>query len=183
MSGKAVDYSTTPVSFYKFVCDDVEIKSNYVGHTTNFTKRKSQHKGTLNSKVDKNRDCKLYATIRENGGWENWKMIEIESRLVKDKREAERIEQEYMEQLQTTLNTQRSYYTENPNDYDAKYYQEHKEEIAIQKKAYREDHKEENALKHKEQITCECGRVIRKNDLSRHKKTQKHQDLMETKIP
>ena len=106
MSGKAIDYSTTPVSFYKFVCDDVEIKSSYVGHTTNFIKRKSDHRYRYNDK--KSKDNKLYTTIRENGGWDNWKMVEIENRIVKDKREAQRIEQEYMEQLQTSLNMIRS---------------------------------------------------------------------------
>ncbi len=149
MSGKEVDYSITPVSFYKFVCNDVEIKSSYVGHTVNFISRKSQHKNSCKSKISKNRDCKIYQIIRANGGWDNWRMIVIESRLVKDKREAERIEQEYMEQLQADMNINHSYYTEDPNDYHAKYYQEHKEQIAIYQKAYNENHKEQVAIYNK----------------------------------
>tara|TARA_R110002126_G_scaffold115622_1_gene254349 strand:+ start:81 stop:776 length:696 start_codon:yes stop_codon:yes gene_type:complete len=165
MTGKAVDYSTTEVSFYRFVCNDPEVKSTYVGHTTNFTSRKSHHKHACNNENAKYYNYKIYQVIRANGNWDNWRMIEIESRLVKDKREAERIEQEFMEQLQTDMNMIKSYCTENPKDYDAKYYQEHKEEILIQnkeyreehkaeiniqRKAYREEHKEENAIKQKE---------------------------------
>ena len=61
MSGKAIDYATTPVSFYKLVCNNPEIKSTYVGHTTNFTERKSHHKACCiydNNKLLKN--IKLY---------------------------------------------------------------------------------------------------------------------------
>ena len=50
--------------------------------------------------------------IREHGMWDNWRMIEIESRLVKDKREAERIEQEYIDKLKTDMNTRKSFINE-----------------------------------------------------------------------
>jgi len=157
MSGKAIDYSITPISFYKFVCNDVEIKSTYVGHTVNFITRKSKHKHSCNTEKEQSHHFKLYQTIRDNGGWDNWRMIVIESRLVKDKREAERIEQEFMDKLQTDMNTRRSYYTEDPNNYQSKYYQEHKEEVAIKHKAYAKKHKEDLTIykkawneKHKE---------------------------------
>ena len=32
-----------------------------------------------------------------------------------------------------------------------------------------------------EKITCECGCVVRKGEISRHKKTRKHIKLMEAK--
>ena len=38
----AVDYLNTII--YKIVCKDLSISDVYVGQTTNFTKRKSQHK-------------------------------------------------------------------------------------------------------------------------------------------
>ena len=39
-----IKYQITPIIFYKFVCKNPEIKSCYVGHTTNFNNRKNQHK-------------------------------------------------------------------------------------------------------------------------------------------
>ena len=183
MSGKAVDYATTPVSFYKFVCIDPEIKSTYVGHTTNFIKRKSKHKQVCNGENYKQHNQKIYQIIRENKGFENWRMIEIEKRIVKDKREAERIETEYMEQLQSDMNMMKAHCGfETKQEYDKIYQQEHQEEIALKKKEYRQEHRDEINLKKKEKFTCECGCLIRKIDLNRHKKTQKHKDLMETKV-
>ena len=37
-----IDYSQT--HFYKIVCRNTDIKDCYVGHTTDFTKRKNRHK-------------------------------------------------------------------------------------------------------------------------------------------
>ena len=46
-------------------------------------------------------------------------------------------------------------------------------------KEYREKNKEQIKEKIKEKITCECGCIIRKNDIARHKKTNKHITLLE----
>ena len=121
-------------------------------------------------------------------------MIEIEKRIVKDKREAERIETEYMEQLQSDMNCRKAhtvfatveeyhkvYRKEHRDELVLKkkiYYQEHRDEIAL----YRQEHQDEIALKRREKITCECGSISRKGDLAKHKKTQRHKDLMETKV-
>ena len=168
MTGKAVDYSIKPVSFYKFVCNDPEIKSIYVGHTINFIERKAHHKKVCNGENYKGHHLKIYQIIRENKGFENWRMIEIEKRIVKDKREAEQIETEYMKQLQSDMNINKAHCGfETKQEYMKERYQEHRDEVVF---------------KNKEKITCECGCVIRNADLNRHKKTQKHKDLMETKV-
>ena len=44
-----INYETTPIIFYKFVCENPEIKSCYVGQTTNFQQRKSSHKYRCNN--------------------------------------------------------------------------------------------------------------------------------------
>ena len=46
MPRKPIDYRHT--HFYKIVCKDLNIKDCYVGHTTDFTKRKYQHKTACN---------------------------------------------------------------------------------------------------------------------------------------
>ena len=71
MPKEIIDYTNTII--YKIICKDSNVKYFYVGHTTNFTKRKYQHKLHCNSgkKLD------IYNIIRSNGGWDNWDMIEI----------------------------------------------------------------------------------------------------------
>ena len=198
MTGKAIDYSITPISFYKFVCIDPEIKSSYVGHTINFTERKSHHKKCCNGENYKSHHLKFYQMIRDHLGWDNWRMIEIEKRIVKDKREAERIETEYMEQLQSDMNCKKAHngfetQQEYKINYHQKnrdkiifrmktYYQNNRDEYISKAKEYYQDHRDEIALKSKEKITCECGTVVTKNGLSQHKQKQKHKDLMETKF-
>ena len=187
MSGKAIDYATTPVSFYKFVCIDPEIKSCYVGSTTNFIKRKSNHRYICSGENYKNHNVKLYQIIRENGGFDAWRMIEIEKRFVKDKREAERIETEYMEQLQSDMNTMKAYSGfDTKQEYMKVYNLEHRDELALKSreymKEYNQEHRDEISLKEKEKITCECGCIVRKKGLNEHKQSQKHKDLTETKL-
>ena len=70
MSKTDIDYSNTII--YKITCKDLENKDVYVGHTTNFVQRKHAHKQCCNN--ESKNDCKLYKTIKEKGGWSNWKM-------------------------------------------------------------------------------------------------------------
>ena len=61
-----IDYSKTTI--YKLVNYDCP-ENIYVGSTTNWVKRKQNHKeSTLNPKSVKYH-LKVYCTIRDNGGW------------------------------------------------------------------------------------------------------------------
>jgi hypothetical protein len=141
-----IDYAITPISFYKFVCDDENIVSTYVGHTANFTRRKSGHKHSCNTDTDKAYNLKIYQTIRENGGWDKWKMIEIKTQFCDNKRHADRIEQELIEQYKSELNmckafgaeTKKEYYKE----YSKEYYYKHKQAKLEKQKHYRENNKD-----------------------------------------
>jgi len=87
-----IDYSKTII--YQIRCDNLdECKEIYVGSTTNFTRRKQQHKRNCNCITNKSYNLKVYKNIRENGGWENWKMIQICEVSCNNKREAECIEE------------------------------------------------------------------------------------------
>ena len=77
----------------------------YVGHTTNFNKRKGQHKSNSKNEKEKSFNLKLYQMIRGNGGWDCFKMIEVEKYPCKDNREAERREDEVMKELKASMNT------------------------------------------------------------------------------
>ena len=93
-----IDYSNTLI--YKITCKDVTITDLYVGHTINFVQRKYAHKqGCIKEQ------CKLYTTIRNNGGWDNWMMEIIGFFKCKDQYEARQKEQEYFVLLNATLNS------------------------------------------------------------------------------
>jgi hypothetical protein len=95
-----IDYSKTII--YKICCLDKWVLDVYVGHTTNFTKRKYQHKLSCNNTDNQ---LKIYKIIRENGGWNNWEMIEIATYNCKNQTEARIKEQEHYQQLNATQNS------------------------------------------------------------------------------
>ena len=100
MPKNEIDYSNTII--YKIVCKDEKIADLYVGHTTNFVKRKCLHKNSCNNLNNK---LKIYNIIRENGGWENWDMIEIARYNCKDHTQARIKEQEHYDLLKADLNS------------------------------------------------------------------------------
>ena len=93
------DYSKTII--YKIVCKDLQIKYCYVGHTTNFTCRKNSHKYRCNNGFN----FKIYQIIRDNGGWNNWDMIEIEKYNCSNSNEATKREREWCEKLNSEMNS------------------------------------------------------------------------------
>ena len=97
-----IDYSNTTI--YKIFCKDETILDFYIGHTTNFFQRKASHKITCENPNSSSYNTKLYKTIRENGGWNNWNMQEIEVLNLKNSTEARIKEGEYYQKLKANLN-------------------------------------------------------------------------------
>ena len=133
-----IDYSNTII--YKLICKDENIKELHVGHTTNFSQRKYAHK--ISCEKDKN--LKIYGVIRENGGWENWDMIEIEKYPCADGNEARARERYWYETLEASLNTCNPIC--NPNCNQKEWYEKNKERL----KEYRKEWYEKNREKKKE---------------------------------
>ena len=148
--------------FYKIVCLDNSVELCYVGSTANFNKRKSAHKQTTNNENSKNYNSKIYKTIREYGGWSNFKMIQIGTREQLNKREAEQIEEEYRQELKASLNSKRCYIKEEKKkeynkedgkrrykinkdklkEYQKEYYKNNKDIALENNKKYRENNKD-----------------------------------------
>ena len=153
MPKTAMDYSKCCIYKIEHIHDESLV---YVGHITEFNKRKAHHKSRCNNENEKSFNCKLYQMIRNNGGFIMFKMIEIEKYGCNDKREAERRENEVMKELKTTMNTMKSFLTdEDRKEYNKKYNQTNKEKYKIYreankekmteyKKIYREDNNEKN---------------------------------------
>jgi hypothetical protein len=152
MPRKPIDYSKT--HFYKLCCKDLEIKAIYVGHTTDFRKRKNQHKRDCEDETRKMHNCPVYQFIRANNGWGNWDMILIDTKACNDSQDARRVEREYIESLCAELNKAI------PTRTKAEYYEANKDTILTQKKEYYANNKEHihekkqgYNLKHKEHIS------------------------------
>jgi len=252
MPKKPVDYSKTII--YTIVSKD----SIYVGSTTNYTKRKYQHKISITNENGKSYNLKLYKTIRENEEWN----IQPHSKFpcndgVEQKLEEQRIrtllkadlnmiscgtglnhsvlgEKEYKKQYYTenkdklseqqkqyktdnkdkiseqnkhyyTENKdkisekQKQYYTENKDklseqkkqyytenkdkllEYHKQYYTENKDKVIERQQQYYTENKDKIAEYKKQKVTCECGCIVTKQNLTRHRKLPKHMKLMENK--
>ena len=134
MPKKDINYSKTII--YKIVCNDLNITDVYVGHTTNFIKRKAKHKSDCNNINSKNYNLKIYTIKRNNGGFENWSMIEIEKfQDCNDINEASARERYYYELLNAKLNKNC------PGRNDKEYYELNKDKIQKINKEYREINK------------------------------------------
>ena len=95
--------------FYKIVCKDDTIDLCYVGSTANFRERRYSHKSNCHNENSRAYNFKIYKTIRENGGWDNFKMVEIGKRPQLTYRQAEQIEEEYRQELKSNMNTRKCF--------------------------------------------------------------------------
>jgi hypothetical protein len=140
-----IDFQKTVI--YKIVCIDLAVVFTYVGMTTDFINRKSNHKTKCNNINNPRHNLKVYRTIRENGGWDNWTMLQIEAYPCNSSLEARLKEREWYEKLNATMNNniplrsdeERKAYTK---QYQASYKVLHKDKIAEQAKVYYENNKE-----------------------------------------
>ena len=98
MPKNEMNYNNTII--YKIVCNDINVKDLYVGHTTNFKQRKSGHKTECNMNVGRK-----YEIMNKYGGWNNWCMVVIENYPCKNKLEAEAKERYWIETLKANLNS------------------------------------------------------------------------------
>ena len=152
---------------YKICCDDCP-NFVYVGSTKAFRQRKTQHKNDCINENSPKYNRKLYTTIRENAGWDNWRMVIIEECGEISFTQARIKEEEYRVKLNANLNSHKCHTTEKhkeeKQEYDKEYYKNNSEQI----------------LEHRGQkMTCECGRTFRIGDKARHERSLIHKKLIE----
>ena len=135
-----IDYSNTTI--YKLVHkEDYDNANIYIGSTTDFIRRKNKHKSDCNCEKSKSYNQKNYQYIRNNGGWGEWNMIEVEKFPCNDKREAEAREEYWRCQFNSKLNSMRAYITEEQRkelqkQYNEKLYETNKEHRLEYQKQY-----------------------------------------------
>ena len=172
MPRKPINYSNACI--YKLCSKDINIKDIYIGSTTNFTKRKCQHKNNSLMKGDKEKhNLKVYQFIYNNGGWNNWEMILIDNNLnVNNKLELKQKERHYYELLKPTLNSQ--YVGRTYNEYQKEYNKTEK-----QKKYKKEYMKNYDSIK----IKCEiCNCEVIKRCYNYHINSKKHKKNLDLTV-
>ena len=193
-----MDYSKCCIYKIEHIDDESLV---YVGHTTNFDKRKTSHKSGCYNENDTHYNLKVYQMIRQNGGWDMFKMLEVEKYPCADKREADRRENEVMKELRACMNTNNSFRTkEEITEYHTNYRELHKEKIQEREKKYYEQNKPKKQEYNKEyyesnkqkilhqmkesyetknvKVKCECGCEIVKSKLKQHQARKKHLEKM-----
>jgi len=106
-----------------------------------------------------------------------------------NKRIENRTKKEYYEANKDEIKEHKKQYYEDNKDkikeYKKQYYEDNKEKLKEKRRKYREQNKEkikkkdkqyyeQNKEKYRVKIKCECGSVVIKNNLTRHKRSKKH---------
>ena len=160
---------------YKLCCKDINITDIYIGSTTNFIRRKCQHKSNCNNINDIHYNIKVYQFIRDHGNWDNWTMILIENVNCNTKLELHKIERKFIEELKPSLNSviasrprkevKKEYYQNNKDfykEYNKEYYNDNKEKLKKDKKEYYQNNKE--AIKEYRENNKEYSKEWRENN-------------------
>jgi hypothetical protein len=132
----------------------------YIGSTGNYSSRKATHKTNCKKQLK----LKLYETINENGGWDNFTMRPIEEFVSENKIGARMRERYWCEMYNPNLNTRKSYvsgeekesYYDENKDRFKQYYEDNKERI----KQYYQENREKRLKYQKEYIKAKLKKGI-----------------------
>jgi hypothetical protein len=161
-----MDYSKCVI--YRIVCKDLNITECYVGHTTNLIQRKYRHSITYTNPNTKDYNYKINQYIRENGGWSNFELIEIEKYPCSDINEATKRERYWKEFYNANLNsnipsrTKKEWNEDNADKlkkYHKEYYNENADKILEKAKQYQIENKEKINERKKEYIDKNANKI------------------------
>jgi len=135
---------------------DFNNENIYIGSCCNFTRRKCEHKSVCNNPTAINYKVKLYKTIREQDGWENWVMIKIHDYPCNEKYELNKEERRIVDEYKAKLNCII------PTRIQKEYYEDNKERILERDKEYREANREIIIKKRKEYYEANKEKILKK---------------------
>ena len=145
---------------YKISRKDGDTKHEYYGSTCNLRCRRNKHKSNCHNSNCKEYHFNVYKHIRSDGGWENYNLYWIEDFPCSSKKQLVLRERHWIETKKPTLNSNipgrsiKEWRKDNPNK--VKQYE----------------------MKRNVNIKCECGCIIQRQELARHKRSKKHIKLL-----
>jgi len=189
-----------PAIIYKITCINTTVLDSYIGATCYYKTRMDQHKHSSNHS-----ERKVYKSIRENGGWSNWR-VQILS-VVPNwniRRDYRIIEKTMIDLHKPTLNTNvptrtpREYQQQHPEKvkrYIQKYNKNNKEKVRLINLKWRENNRRKlcqvstnwyakNKYKVKQRnntrFMCVCGQDSNYHHFKYgiHKKSKKHHNYL-----
>lgn len=168
---------------YKLMCNNPEISDFYIGSTDNLRKRKYQHKQNCNHINSAAYNFYVYQFIRNNGGFENWNISQIDEVKYDTKNELHARERFHIDSLNASLNkkiptkTQKERNEENKEElkiYFKNRYETDKvnfKNLTKQRYELKKDEIKEKASKKK---NCVCGGRYTHSHITTHLKSQRH---------
>jgi hypothetical protein len=185
-----LDYAKTII--YKLVrFDDLNDDNIYVGYCTNYDERYYNHRRNAINKEDylHTSNYKVYQFIRENGGWDNWRMKIIEEYPCDNVDQARARERYWKRELNATLNMRE------PCRTNKEYYQDNKEYILQRNKEWRENNKEyiaeynkvcdktKKKEREKSKLECPlCGLEVTRYKLKRHQEGRNCKNIVRVEL-
>ena len=111
------------------------------------------------------------------------------ARPVITKEEREQYQRDYHEQNKEKLKEQQQRYNqenkERRSEWNKQYCEANREKVLENKRRYYEEHTEEkkeyDRKRREQRVVCECGAEVSRASVSNHRKTKKHQDLLQVK--
>jgi hypothetical protein len=173
----------TAINYQKSVIYKIEHLENpallYVGSTTDFIKRKNNHKSCCTNENKSKYNINLYKMIRDNGGWNSFKIMIIKEYPCLNKIELLIEEDRLIKELKSSLNEIKAYRTEEEKikqkkECDEEYRKANKDYLLVQNKDYYKANKEKIKDYKSKKYECECGCQININNKYNHIKTFKH---------
>jgi len=131
-----------------------------------FHRLRSKHKTR-----SKSSDLKVYQYIRENGGWESFKLVVIEEHECESIVEVRAHESRLIKSLGSSLNIYMPGRTKNEQ------MMEYRENNQEQIKAYGKEYYFHNKEKLQTKYTCDCGGKYTHTHKAKHMKTMKHMEF------
>lgn len=159
---------------YKLCCKDVNITDFYIGSSKNVNSRTQVHKSHCNNPNDKKHNYCVYKCIRNNGGFENWHIVILETINFDENYKLRNLEAKYINELKPTLNHTKphilSKQINNIKDWNKDYKKNNADRIKLYSKEYRKLH----ADKINQKYICDCGSTTLLRHKKRHENTNKH---------
>ena len=126
------DYKINGIIYLLFCNTQEDLR--YIGSTSYLVQRINTHKADY----VKHPNIKIYKTIREHGGWDNWKFITLYKFNCNTKEELKKEEQKAIDKYGCNLNTYRAY---NDEEYKIKKLKEYRQYYKLKKLQETEDNK------------------------------------------
>ncbi len=169
MPRKPINFALLKI--YKICCLDLAVKDEYVGSSTEMSKRRCGHKSMCTNPKSNEYNFYVYQFIRAHGGWDNWQIVVIEEFACENKEQARTRERHWMETLGATLNSRSPIVTrEERRECHAARYRANAEKITACYRANAEKISKRNS----ERITCTCGIEHSRGKTAQHKRSVKH---------